>query len=138
MRRGFGRARRGIVAAEFAICASLTVLVLMFVLEVGLMSWTKVALSAAAAASARCAALGSSDCPSVPAYAVSTVTKWLFAGSVTTSDVTVQTAVSCNGAVGKYTVVTITSSGWASQLPTLPAPLSKPTLSATSCYVSSL
>ena len=133
------RARAGIVAAEFAICASLLIVVLMFVLEVGLMSWTKVALQAAAANAARCGAVGSPSCTSLPAYTVTTVETWLFPSAVLAADVTVQTAASCNGAAGKYTIVTVTSTGWASKLPTvLPGPLTAPALSATSCYLSSL
>lgn len=132
-------ARRGLVAAEFAVCGALTMLVLMFVLEVGLMSWTKVATQAAAAAAARCAAIGNTACASVPSYAVTQVGNWLFSGAIAATDVTVQSAVACNGASGKYTVVTINSTGWAASLPAnLPAPLNKPAVSATSCFVSGM
>jgi Flp pilus assembly protein TadG len=133
------RQRRGVVAAEFAICGSLVVLVMLFVLEVGLMAWTRVALNAAAANAARCAVLNSSACPSVPNYAVAAVQNWLFPNAISAANVTVQTGVSCNGATGKYTIVTVTSAGWATMLPSvLPAPLSTPSITASSCYVSAL
>ena len=129
----------GVVATEFAICASLTILIIIVVIEVGLMSWTKVALQSAAIESARCAVLTSSACPSVPAYAVSKVQSWLFPNAITTANVTVTTGVACNGATGKYTIVSITSTAWANMLPAnLPAPLTTPTITATSCYVSAL
>jgi Flp pilus assembly protein TadG len=130
--------RKGVVAAEFAVCGSLAVLVLLFVLEVGLIAWTKVALQAAAATAARCNALAASDCSGgTAAYAVTQVNNWLFANAVTAANVTVQSGAACNGATGTYSIVTITSTNWANVLPSaLPAPLSTPTLSATSCYIS--
>lgn len=131
--------RRGVVAAEFAICGSLVVLVLLLVFVVGLMGWTKVAMQAGAASTARCAALGSSACSTPASYAVSQVNGWLFSGAIAVGDVTVTNSTSCNGATGHYTKVVISSSGWSSALPSgLPTPLSTPALSTTSCYVSGL
>jgi Flp pilus assembly protein TadG len=124
------------VAMEFAIVASVLIVILVLVIQVGLMSWTRSALQAAATATARCAALGSADCPTASTYAVTVVQRWLYANVVTASDVVVQTNVACNGASGKYVIVTITATNWVSA--TLPSPLRRASLSATACYISSL
>jgi Flp pilus assembly protein TadG len=130
------RDRRGVVAMEFAVVASVLVVILVLVLEVGLMSWTRAALQTAAALTARCAAVGSTDCPSATNYAVTAVQNWLYANVVTAANVTVQTNVACNGATGKYTVVTITATNWIGAV--LPPGLSRPTLTASACYLSAL
>lgn len=121
---------------EFAIVASVLVVILVMVIEVGLMSWTRSALQAAAASAARCAALGSTDCPSTTNYTVTAVQRWLFANVVTASNVTVQTNVACNTAPGKYVVVTITATNWVGAV--LPTPLTRPMLTASACYLSAL
>jgi hypothetical protein len=61
---------------------------------------------------ARCAALGSSLCSSVPQYAVPLAQQRLFPGVITAANVTVTQAANCNGATGQYAAVTITSSCW--------------------------
>lgn len=127
---------RGVVAMEFAIVASVLVVILVMVIEVGLMSWARSALLAAAASTARCAALASTDCPTTTTYAVNAVQRWLFANVVSAANVTVQTNVACNGAAGKYVVVTITATNWIGAV--LPAPLTRPMLSASACYISAL
>ena len=106
------RSEAGVVAVEFALVASLLILLLTGTLSVGVLILTQAGLQGVSAQAARCAALGSSLCPAVPQYAVTLAKQRLFAGVITASNVTVTQATSCRGATGHYTAVTITSGYW--------------------------
>lgn len=128
------RSRAGVVAVEFALVASLLILLLTGTLSLGLLILTQGALQGVSAETARCAALGSSLCPSAPQYAVTLAQQRLFTGIITAADVTVTQAASCNGAIGRYTAVTITSSYWGGGL--LGPVFNGIRLNASACYPS--
>lgn len=102
----------GAVAVEFALVASVLILLLTGTLSAAVLIWAEAALQSVSAQTARCSALGSSLCPSPAQYAVTLAQERLFAGVISTSNVAVTTASACNSATGKYSVVTITSSYW--------------------------
>jgi hypothetical protein len=122
------------VGVEFALLSGLLVLLLTGTLSVGILTWTQSGLQSVALLTARCLALGSPLCPSGPSYAVSLAQARLFSGVISSSNVAVSSAVSCAGATGQYTQVTITSSYWSAGL--LVPPFNAITLTATSCYPS--
>jgi hypothetical protein len=106
--------------------------------ETGLLWWVKGATQIAAAATARCGAIGYTDSTttcvdtaSTKSYAVSMTQPWLFSGMVGAADVTVNGKVSsCNGFAGSFFSVSVGSS----YLSNLPPPLGNLTLSSSSCY----
>jgi Flp pilus assembly protein TadG len=127
----------GSTAVEFAIIAAVMLPLMLGILDLGLLLWTKNALQSTAALTARCIALGSSLCAANPQqFAVNTAVQWIVPGIITTSDVTiVTTAASCNGAAGSYgpfVTVAIVSSYWATNV--LPPPFAATTVQVTSCF----
>jgi Flp pilus assembly protein TadG len=110
--------------------------------DLGLVLWTRQAMQAAAALTARCAALGASACSNAQQYAVNAVAAWSMSGMVSTSNVWVQSNATCtstkgNVTAGKNTVVTITSSYWTNGLVQndwIPSSLASLTLNASACY----
>ncbi len=133
---GARRATAGVVGVEFALLSGFLVLMLTGTLGIGILTWTQAGLQSVSMLTARCVALGSPLCPvaSAKTYAVSLATARLFSGVISTSNVTIASGVSCAGATGQYTQVTITSSYWSAGL--LAAPFSAINLVATSCYPS--
>ncbi len=130
----FRRDRRGTTGIEFAIIGLFFFPMLFGAIEVGLLMWTRNTLQAAAEQTARCVALGSSQCSSGPAYAVSLATNWIGAAVITTSNVTVvKSAASCNGQAGSFTTVAITSTAWNH---VLPPPFTSNTLNVKACFPS--
>ena len=126
--------RRGVHTLE-VVCISAIYFPLTFaIVEVGFILWTQNAMQSAATLAARCGAIGGSDCPDVATYAASAVGEWLVPDSITSSEVTVQTAASCNAAVGKATIVTITHQFWSGV--TLPWPFAQPQISVSACFPS--
>ncbi len=130
---GRRRAQAGVVSVEFAMLAGLLVLLLIGTLSAGVLVLSQTALQEVSAQTARCAALGSSLCPSAPQYAVQLAQQRLFPGVITAADVTVAQAASCNGATGQYTTVTITSGYWSGLFPSV---LNGVQLTAEACYPS--
>lgn len=127
--------RRGVHTLE-VVCVSAIYFPLTFaIVEVGFILWTQNAMQSAATIAARCGAIGSSDCTNLATYAASAVGEWLVPDSITAAEVTVLTAGSCNSAVGKATVVTITHQFWAGV--TLPWPFAQPSISVSACFPSS-
>jgi Flp pilus assembly protein TadG len=129
-----GRAREGVGAVEFGLGASVLAMMTMGLVGAALMGWTRSGLQAAAAATARCVALGAPACAAPQSYAVGLAGQWVFPGVITVADVTVTPATSCNGANGNYTRVTISSGHWAASL--LPVPHDSATLTVTACHLS--
>lgn len=126
--------RRAVAAVEFALLAGALISLCIGTIEVGLLFWGQNALESAAVETARCVAIQSPDCSNAQTYGVDQVTKWMFSGIVTPSNVTAQTATSCNGASGNFQVVTITTSYFANWLPPFMPQFANKTLSATACY----
>ena len=124
----------GTVSVEFAIAANALLLLLLGTLSVAVLIWAEAALQSVAAQTARCSALGSSLCSSATEYAVTLADERLFSGVIDTSDVTVTTGTSCHNAAGEYSIVTITSSYWATGL--LASVFDGIVLKATACYPS--
>lgn len=131
---GHRRSEAGVVAVEFALVASLLILLLTGTLSLALLILTQAGLQGVSAQTARCAALGSALCPSVPQYAVTLAQQRLFTGVITAANVTVTQAASCNGATGQYTAVTITSSYWGGGM--LAPVFNGIRLTASACYPS--
>lgn len=126
--------RDGSVAVEFALTGSAFFLLVFFILEAGLLLWTKSAMQMAAAQTARCTAIGSSECQDAKAYAMSLIATWGVGGIVSSPSVEVQPGTTCNNTAGHYSAVTITAA--AAGLGVLIAPLSSAALSVTACYPS--
>jgi Flp pilus assembly protein TadG len=132
----------GTATLEFAIVCSALIALCFGILDIGLVQWTEQAMQAAAALTARCAALGTSACSNPQQYAVNAVATWSMTGMVSTSNVWVQTNATCtstkgNVTAGNNTVVTITSSYWTSGLVLstfIPSSLASMTLNASACY----
>jgi Flp pilus assembly protein TadG len=125
---------RGVTSVEFALCASVLILLLTGTISLGVLTWTEAALQSVAAQTARCLAIGATACPSGPPYAVNLATQRLFSGALVPGNVAVTASGSCNGATGQYTQVTITSSYWSNGL--LASVFKGLQLQATSCYPS--
>lgn len=111
------RDRRGVAAMEAAIVISLAMTISLGTLQLGMMSWTKAGLQAAAAITARCLGIGSTACTGAntgPAFAVTTSKRFLGSNStaITAASVTVTTATTCASAPGHYVKVAITSNLW--------------------------
>jgi Flp pilus assembly protein TadG len=130
-------ARRAAAALEFAIVAGVFMMTSLAAIELGFLWWTKDALQATAALTARCAALNACTCSSgscTPAqFAVERASAWILSGIITADSVPVSSG-SCNGASSSssYTAVTITSSFWAEGI--LPPPFQSTTISVSACF----
>lgn len=129
-----GRARRGATVVEFALGVSVLGMMTMGLLGAALMGWTRSGLQAAAAATARCVALGAPACAAPEAYAVGLATQWVFPGVISEDDVTVTSATTCNEATGDYTRVTISTGHWATSV--LPVAHNAASLTVTACHIS--
>ena len=110
------RARRGETALEFALIGSVFILLLLAPVEFGLMIWTGSSLQEVAAETARCVAIGSTQCTDAPAYAVSLASHWINSSAIKQSDVSVTSVSSCNNASGTFKQVTIKTSIWSGAL----------------------
>jgi Flp pilus assembly protein TadG len=134
-RRGMRRLpwdRRGSTAIEFAIVSFPFFLICLGMIEAGIIFWTQNAMQSAATLGARCAATGNSACSNVAAYVSSAVANWAVADTVPTSEVSVQTAGTCNGTAGTAIIVSITHHFWGSAQ--MPPPFSSLTSTVSSCY----
>ena len=127
--------RRGVAAIEFALLGGILIAMCVATIEIGLLFWGQSALEAAAAQTARCLAVQSPQCPSAGTYAANVVSKWMFTGVVSAGDVTANgAATSCNGSSGNFETVTITSSYFATWLPSFVPQFANRSLSASACY----
>jgi Flp pilus assembly protein TadG len=139
-RRWFRGDRSGSTTLEFALVAGILVTMLFGTTELGLLMWTRNVLQSTASLTARCVALGSSLCATPTQqvqFAVNAAQQWGLPGIITTNvaqhDVTVTAvATSCNGTLGTFVTVSITSPFWATGI--LPPPFSNVTLTTSSCY----
>ncbi len=127
--------RNGSVTLEFAIVGLAFFLLIFFILEAGLLLWTKSAMQVAASETARCTAISASACRDPRAYAASIIGTWGVAGVISDPSVSVQPGTTCNSTTGHYSAVTI--SGTASWLSNFMPP-SSALLSASACYPSGL
>jgi Flp pilus assembly protein TadG len=132
-RRWLRRDCHGTTAVEFALIAGVLLPMLFGILGLGFLMWTHNALQSTAALTARCVAIGSSLCSPNPAqFAVNTAEQWIVPNIITTGQVTINNAAaSCNGAVGSFVTVTITSSYWAADI--LPQPFAATVLQVSAC-----
>lgn len=126
--------RRGAHAFEFVIIATVFFPLSFAMLELGFLLWTQNAMQSAATIAARCGAIGGSACPDIAVYAASAVGEWVVPDSITSSDVTVTSGGSCNGAPGLATIVVIAHQFWGTV--TFPWPFSAPLITVTSCFPS--
>lgn len=134
-RRNLAADRRGVAAIEFAMLGGVMIAMCIATIEIGLLFWGQSALEAAAADTARCMAVQSSQCPSAGDYAASVVSTWMFSGVVSASDVTADaSATSCNGSTGTFETVTISTTYFATWLPSFVPQFANETLSASACY----
>ena len=139
MIRRLARCNAGSTAVEFALIGTLLMSLCFGIVELALIMWAKDSLQLTASLAARCGAAGTygaNSCGSTAAtqsYAVSLVGSWLIAGAIAPGDVTaVSGASTCRSATGKFYVVTINctyfASGW------LPPPFGNQTVNVTACY----
>lgn len=104
--RGFGLARGGATAVEFALVIGPFLLLMFGVIEFGRLMWTRQALQQAAMAGARCAGVLNSSCASSGAFSsANTVTyvQGLSSGwgiTLTTSNITATNSTTCAGVSG--------------------------------------
>jgi Flp pilus assembly protein TadG len=139
-RRWFRGDRRGSTTLEFTLVASILITLLFATLELGLLMWTRNVLQSTASLTARCVALVSSQCTTLTQqvqFAVNAAQQWGLPGIITSNavppEVIVTTpATSCNGTLGTFVTVSITSPFWATGI--LPPPFSNVTLTTSSCY----
>ena len=125
--------RRGTTAVEFALISTVLLPMLFGTIELGMVMWTRNVLQSTAELTARCVSLGSTQCTNAPSYAVAMANNWILSGIIATSDVTVKAAAtSCNGNVGSFSTVAISSSFWGGNL--LPAPFNASTINVSACY----
>jgi Flp pilus assembly protein TadG len=122
---------RAVTSLEFAIVATVLIPLISAIIELGLVMWTQVAMQSIASLSARCGAIQSPQCTSVPTYAVSLANNWTISGAITTANVTVATSTTCHGASGSFETVTITFPFWSKMVlkPFLPD-----TFTVSACY----
>jgi Flp pilus assembly protein TadG len=139
IRRRFRRDARGSTTVEFAVVGSLLALVTFGIVETGLLWWLKSGMQLTASLTARCGAIGYTfhtancvDSTTTQNYAVTTSQSWLFPNMITSGNVTVNGRVSsCNGSVGNFFSVSISSNFFSA----MPPPLGNYTSLATSaCY----
>lgn len=126
--------RRAVAAVEFAIVGPAFLALVLFLIGAGLVLWARGAIQVAAAETARCTAIGSSDCANPQTYAASVINSWGASGLLPSISVSVQSGVTCNSTAGHFSSVTISETAqgvWAM----VPA-LSQAVLSATACYPS--
>ena len=128
------RDRRGVAAIEFAMVSGALIALCVGTIEVGLLFWGQNALEAAAAETARCVAIASPACPNPGTYAAGVVSKWMFSGVISASDVKSSTTTSCHGTSGQFQQVSITSTYFVNWLPPFVSALAHKTLSASACY----
>ncbi len=127
--------RRGVAAIEFALLGGVMIAMCIGTIEIGLLFWGQSALEAAAADTARCMAVQSPQCPNAGDYAASIVSNWMFSGVVSAGNVTANdSATSCNGSSGSFETVSITTTYFASWLPSFVPQFANQTLSASACY----
>jgi hypothetical protein len=134
VRRILAGDRRGAVSVEFAVAGALMLAVTVGLVGAGLLGWTRGGLQAAAAATARCVALGAPACAAPASYAATLAGQFVFPGIISAGDVTVTTATGCNGAAGQYVRVAITGTHWLGS--TLPVGQDTITVSVTACHLS--
>lgn len=134
-RRGSSLAASTRAAAipEAVIVLNVLFLMLLGGMEIGLMTWTKATLQSVANMTARCVAIGSSDCTNSSQYVINLAAKWLGPGMITSTNTTIAigTATTCKTVMGAFITVSITASPW-SQPRLYPFVGSAETLSA--CY----
>lgn len=127
--------QQGTTAIEFALVA-LALLTLTFGgIEYARLFWTWEALQLAGDETARCVAIGSSDCATPSTYAVNAATNY-GAGSLVAANVTVVSATSsapCNQLTGNSAVSVTLSLSFSSPAATLIPGLNR-TLTTISCY----
>jgi len=126
------RGRHGAAALDFAM-VSIVFLPLCFgIIELGIMMWVQNTLQTTATVTARCVATANTACSNAKQYAVDQATSYLPSGMVSTEDVTVLTAASCNSAPGSAVIVTIAHTFWGASV--LPPPFQSLTTSVSSCF----
>lgn len=126
---------RAAAIPEAVIVLNILFMMLLGGMEIGVMTWTKATLQSVANMTARCVAIGSSDCTDSSQYVINLATKWLGAGLITTTNTTiaVASATSCKNVPGTFTTVSITASPWSR--PTL-YPFIGTTETLSACYPS--
>jgi Flp pilus assembly protein TadG len=132
------RNRSGAAALEFALVASVFLMLLLGTIQIGLLWWTENALQTTAMLTARCAALQHfcTTPQTTQAFAVSTAGKYTLSNAITASNVSVTSASSCDASTPGYshfTRVTITSTVWAN---VLISALGGTAIKASACYPS--
>ena len=139
MIRRFARDSKAATAVEFAMISTVLIPLCFAIVGLGIVMWAKDSMQVAASLAARCGAegvYGTTACTSTAgtqSYAADLVRTWLFGGTVGTDNIiAVSGAPTCRGAAGKFYVVSINStyfaSGW------LPPPLGGVTISVQACY----
>jgi Flp pilus assembly protein TadG len=129
--RKLRRRRGGATAIEFALVAGLFLPLCFAILDAGLLLWTEGSLQSVAALTARCAAIASPSCANAlqaQTFAVNNL--WVFAGLITTANVSAPATVSISGV--PFMKVTITCPYWAGTL--LPPPLNGKTLTVVAYF----
>ncbi|GGF19611.1 hypothetical protein GCM10011611_26950 [Aliidongia dinghuensis] len=133
--KSLARDKRGTVTAEFAAVAALFFSIVFFVIGLSVLGWARSALELSAFQTARCVAIGSTDCTSPSQYASTILQSWGASSLLPPVQVSVQSASSCGATSGGYVQVTVASS--ASGLWNVSPFLSSIVLSASACYPSS-
>ena len=135
--RRLASARRGSALLEFALIGPMTIVGIMGIIGSGVLVWAIGSLHTVAASTARCGALGTLGVPpcTTPALtqsqAVTLAGNWIYAGVITTSNVTTTPDVAtCLGTAGRFYRVAISTGAFA----WLPAPMNGITLNVSACF----
>jgi Flp pilus assembly protein TadG len=129
--RRLSQDRRAATALEFALVGGIFLPLCLAIFDAGLLLWTQAALQSTADLTARCAALSSPNCTNVQQYAVTNAGNWVFAGIISSVNVTPAPAVVCV-THQNFMKVTISCPFWAGTV--LPPPLNGKTLTAVAYF----
>lgn len=124
------------MSLEFALVGPILVLLVIGTPTAGLLLWARGAMQLAASQTARCKAIGSTECPDPTAYATSIINNWGAGGLILPITISVQANDACSGTAGLFSSVTITSAAGTGA--GLMRPFLNIVLTASACYPSSL
>jgi Flp pilus assembly protein TadG len=139
--RGFGRAKGGAAAVEFAAVLGPLLILIFGVFEFGRLLWVREALQETAMAGARCMGMSASSCAASGAYSSSNTTTYVenlasgWGVTLTASDISLNNNATCAGvsATNGFSSVTITYT-FQSVVPFISSLNGGKSLTSTACF----
>ncbi len=124
------------MSLEFALVGPMLILLVLGTPTAGMLLWARGAMQLAASQTARCKAIGASECGDATAYASSIISDWGAGGIVLPVTTSVVPDNACNGTTGRFSLVTITSAAGTGA--GLVGPFLNIVLTVSACYPSGL